>query len=82
MEGEGCVLLEKDIRREPGRGDLGPSLRIGGQLVWGAGMCRRWWTVLSLGPSVGLGEPGTQDRMSAPRLTEEPCSQRVEQGVL
>lgn len=22
------------------------------------------------------------DRMSAPRLTEEPCSQRVEQGVL
>jgi hypothetical protein len=52
--------LEKDIRREPGRGDLGPSLRIGGQLVWGAGMCRRWWMVLSLGPSVGLGAPGTQ----------------------
>ena len=70
--------------RKQGLGREKPELQSEewGQLVWGAGMCRRWWTVLSLGPSVGLGEPGTQDRMSAPRLTEDPCSQHAEQGAL
>ena len=37
---------------------------------------------LSLGPSVGFVSPGTQDRMSAPRLTEAPCSQHAEQAAL
>ena len=82
MEGEGCVLTEKDTRRELGKGDLGPQPEECGQLVWGAGMFRRWRTGLSLGPSVGLGAPVTEDRMSGPRLTEEPRSQRAEQGAL
>ena len=54
----------------------------GVQLVWGARMCRRRGTGLSLGPSVGLGAPVTEDRMSAPRLSEEPCFQPAEQGAL
>ena len=37
---------------------------------------------LSLGPSVGLVAPGTQDRVTTGRLTEEPSSQRAEQGGL
>ena len=35
-----------------------------------------------MGPSTGLVAPGTEDRVSAPGLTEEPCSQRAEQGAL
>ena len=37
---------------------------------------------LSLGPSVGLVAPGTEDRVLSPGFTEEPCSQCAEQGDL
>ena len=37
---------------------------------------------VSLGPSAGLVASGIQDRVSAPGLTEEPCSQCAEQGAL
>ena len=37
---------------------------------------------LSLGPSVGLVAPGTQDRVSAPGFTEELYSQCAEQAAL
>ena len=37
---------------------------------------------LSLGPSVGLVAPGTQDRVSVLGLNEEPCSQCAEQAAL
>ena len=52
----------------------------------GAGMFRRREMGLSLGPSLGpsagLVAPGTQDRVSAPGLNEESCSQHAEQGAL
>lgn len=83
MEGDGCVLVEEAGEGGLGRGEPEPqSEELGGQLVWGAGMCRRWQMGLSLGPSVGLVAPGTQDRVSAPGLTEESCSQPAEQGAL
>ena len=36
----------------------------------------------SSGPSAGLVAPGTEDRVSASGLTEDPCSQHAEQGTL
>ena len=53
-----------------------------GTACLGAGMLRRREMGLSLGPSAGLVAPGTQDRVSAPGLNEEPCSQHAEQGAL
>lgn len=53
-----------------------------GTACLGAGMFRRREMGLSLGPSAGLVAPGIQDRVSAPGLAEEPCSQCAEQGAL
>ena len=75
-------LNGKGHKKGAGEGRPGAPLEECGQLVWGAGMFRRWRTGLSLGPSVGLGAPVTEDRMSGPRLTEEPRSQCAEQGAL
>ena len=70
--------------RKQGLGREKPELQSEewGQLVWGAGMCRRREIDLNLGPSAGLVAPGTEDRISAPGLTEDPCSQHAEQGAL
>ena len=68
---------------EKGAGEGRPGTpRSRGQLVWGGGTCRRRWMGLSLGPSVGLVAPGTQDRVSAPGFTEELYSQCAEQAAL
>ena len=78
-----CVLVEEAGRGYWGGKSLIPSLRSGGGgLVWEAGMCRRWGMDLNLGPSAGLVAPGTKGRVSAPGLTEDPCSQHAEQGAL
>ena len=82
MEGEGYVLVEEAGEGGLGRGEPEPQSEEWGQLVWGAGMCRRQGMGMSLGPSAGLVAPGIQDRVSAPGLTEEPCSQCAEQGAL
>ena len=82
MEGEGCVLAEKDMRWEPGRGDLEPQPKELGAACLGGRNVQDVGTGLSLGPSVGLVAPGTEDRVLSPGFTEEPCSQCAEQGDL
>ena len=82
VEGEVCVLVEEEGEGIQEGESPSPGLRSGGWLVWGAGMCRRWGMGLSLGPSVGLVAPGTEDRVISPGFTEEPCSQCAEQGDL
>ena len=82
VEGEGCVLVEEAGEGAQEGESPSSTLRSGGWLVWGAGMCRKRGMGLSLGPSVGLVAPGTEDRVLSPGFTEEPCSQRAERGDL
>ena len=53
-------LIGKGHKKGAGEGRPGAQPEDWGAACRGAGMCRRWWMVLSLGPSVRLGAPGTQ----------------------
>lgn len=80
-----CVLVKKGAW---GGESPSPSLRnwgacLGSQNVQEAGDGPEFvYLPNTRGPYAGLVAPGTQDKVSAPGFTEEPCSQCAEQAAL